>query len=193
MEEPGWLQSTGLQRVRLNQLTNTQAPGVRTWTCLLGGHLSFLRRSGGKSPTLPRPAWLDQEALSWALDEEGDRWLSGWPPPPNAPAQTEEQVHRECPRGRDVMWRKTEPGSQHHPALKVPATSQPQLPAALMPASPRAFALAPLAWGLLVPDLHRWVRLHLNAISSDSSWSSLLDAPQQPPAHINNPNLCYES
>ena len=124
----------------------------------------------------------------------GGRSLAGWlAPPPTAPAQTEEQVHRECPRGRDVMWRKTEPGSQHHPALKVPATSQPQLPAALMPASPRAFALAPLAWGLLVPDLHRWVRLHLNAISSDSSWSSLLDAPQQPPAHINNPNLCYVS
>lgn len=89
--------------------------------------------------------------------------------------------------------------SQLAPVLEVPPPPSLSFLQHSLPSSPRAFARAPLAWGLLISDLHRWVRLHLNAASSDPSWISLLDAPQQSPARINNPNydvhcvLCHES
>lgn len=68
--------------------------------------------------------------------------MSTWLAPSNASAQTEVQVHRgQCvPSGQRHNVEEDET-SQLVPVLKVPATSQPQLPAALCTIQPQGLPL----------------------------------------------------
>ena len=69
--------------------------------------------------------------------------MAAWLAPSDALAQTEEQVHRgQCvPSGQrhNVEEDRT---SQLAPVLKVPATSQSQLPAALHPIQPQGLCVS---------------------------------------------------